>query len=137
VDTSIRFLITSNDVIHNWWVRDFGVKQDANPGFINDAWAKIEKIGTYRGQCAELCGKDHGFMPIVVDVVSKADYKKWVFKQKAAAAAAVASANKTWSKVDLMAKGKTIYNTNCALEVIKKRIEVSTGKTKRLSTSNK
>ena len=114
VDTSIRFLITSNDVIHNWWVRDFGVKQDANPGFINDAWAKIDKIGTYRGQCAELCGKDHGFMPIVVDVVSKADYKKWVVKQQAAKAAVVASATKTWSKADLMAKGETVYNANCA-----------------------
>ncbi|CAC9478455.1 Cytochrome c oxidase polypeptide II (EC 1.9.3.1) [uncultured Gammaproteobacteria bacterium] len=114
VDTSIRFLITSNDVIHNWWVRDFGVKQDANPGFINDAWAKIDKIGTYRGQCAELCGKNHGFMPIVVDVVSKADYKKWVSEQQAAAAAAIASANQIWSKADLMAKGKTIYNANCA-----------------------
>jgi len=95
-------------------MRDFGVKQDANPGFINDAWAKIDKIGTYRGQCAELCGKDHGFMPIVVDVVSKADYKKWVAKQKAAAQAEAASATKTWSKADLMAKGKTVYNTNCA-----------------------
>ncbi|WXU00538.1 MAG: hypothetical protein Ctma_1263 [Catillopecten margaritatus gill symbiont] len=114
VDTSIRFLITSNDVIHNWWVPDFGVKQDANPGFINDAWAKIDKIGTYRGQCAELCGKDHGFMPIVVDVVSKADYKKWVAEQQAAAKAAIASATQTWSKADLMAKGKAVYNTNCA-----------------------
>ena len=114
VDTSIRFLITSNDVIHNWWVPAFGVKQDANPGFINDAWAKIDKIGIYRGQCAELCGKDHGFMPIVVDVRSKADYAKWVSEQQAAAAAAVASATKTWSKDELMAQGESVYNTNCA-----------------------
>ena len=114
VDTSIRFLITSNDVIHNWWVPAFGVKQDANPGFINDAWAQIDEIGTYRGQCAELCGKDHGFMPIVVDVVSKADYAKWVAEQQAAAAAAVASATKTWSKDELMAQGEGVYNTNCA-----------------------
>lgn len=114
VDTSIRFLITSNDVIHNWWVPAFGVKQDANPGFINDAWAKIDEIGTYRGQCAELCGKDHGFMPIVVDVVSKADYAKWVAEQQAAAAAAAASATKTWSKDELMAQGEGVYNTNCA-----------------------
>ena len=114
VDTSIRFLITSNDVIHNWWVPAFGVKQDANPGFINDAWAKIDKIGIYRGQCAELCGKDHGFMPIVVDVVSKADYAKWVSEQQAAAAAAVASATKTWSKDELMVQGESVYNTNCA-----------------------
>jgi cytochrome c oxidase subunit 2 len=114
VDTSIRFLITSNDVIHNWWVPAFGVKQDANPGFINDAWAKIDEIGTYRGQCAELCGKDHGFMPIVVDVRSKADYAKWVSEQQAAAAAAVASATKTWSKDELMVQGESVYNTNCA-----------------------
>ena len=114
VDTAIRFLITSNDVIHNWWVPAFGVKQDANPGFINDAWAKIDKVGTYRGQCAELCGKDHGFMPIVVDVVSKEDYAKWVSEQQAAAQAAADSANKTWSKDELMALGKDVYNTNCA-----------------------
>jgi cytochrome c oxidase, subunit II len=114
VDTSIRFLITSNDVIHNWWVPDFGVKQDANPGFINDAWAQIDEIGTYRGQCAELCGKDHGFMPIVVDVVSKADYAKWVTNQQAIAKAAADSANKTWSKSELMAQGESVYNTNCA-----------------------
>lgn len=114
VDTSIRFLITSNDVIHNWWIPAFGVKQDANPGFINDAWAKVDKIGTYRGQCAELCGKDHGFMPIVVDVVSKADYAKWVAKEQAAAEAAATSATKTWLKADLMANGKNVYEANCA-----------------------
>ena len=114
VNTSVRFLITSNDVIHNWWMPAFGVKQDANPGFINDAWAKVDEIGTYRGQCAELCGKDHGFMPIVVDVVSKADYAKWVAKEQSAAAVAVASATKTWTKSELMAKGKNIYETNCA-----------------------
>lgn len=113
VDTSIRFLVTSNDVIHNWWVPDFGVKQDANPGFINDAWAKIDKIGTYRGQCAELCGKDHGFMPIVVDVVSKADYAAWVAKQQAEKAAVAASATKAWSQAELMTKGEAVYNTNC------------------------
>lgn len=114
VDTSIRFLITSNDVIHNWWIPAFGVKQDANPGFINDAWAKVDKIGTYRGQCAELCGKDHGFMPIVVDVVSKEDYAKWVAAEQANAAAAIASATKTWSKTELMTKGKSVYEANCA-----------------------
>ena len=114
VDTSVRFLITSNDVIHNWWVPAFGVKQDANPGFINDAWAQADVIGTYRGQCAELCGKDHGFMPIVVDVVSKADYAIWVAKEQAAAAAAVASATKTWTTSELMTKGKDVYETNCA-----------------------
>ena len=114
VDTAIRFLVTSSDVIHSWWVPAFGVKQDANPGFINDAWAKIDKIGTYRGQCAELCGKDHGFMPIVVDVVSKANYAKWVAKQQSAAAEVSASATKSWSKDELMAKGEAVYNTSCA-----------------------
>ncbi len=112
----IRFLITASDVIHNWWVPDFGVKQDANPGFINDAWVEIPvgNEGTYRGQCAELCGKDHGFMPIVVDVVTQAEYDKWVSEQQAAAKAAADSANKTWSKDELMAQGKSVYNTNCA-----------------------
>ncbi|WP_024792080.1 cytochrome c oxidase subunit II [Candidatus Ruthturnera calyptogenae] len=114
VDTSIRFLITSNDVIHNWWVPDFGVKQDANPGFINDAWAQIDEVGTYRGQCAELCGKDHGFMPIVVDVVSKLDYAKWVLKQQAAKAATLAKSNKTWREEELISLGQKVYNTNCS-----------------------
>ena len=114
VDTTIRFLITSNDVIHNWWVPAFAVKQDANPGFINDAWAKPTVIGTYRGQCAELCGKEHGFMPIVVDVVSKADYAAWVAEQQGAAAAAAEAATQQWSEDDLMAQGETLYNTNCA-----------------------
>ncbi|BBB23734.1 cytochrome c oxidase subunit II [Isorropodon fossajaponicum endosymbiont JTNG4] len=114
VDTSIRFLITSNDVIHSWWVPDFGVKQDANPGFINDAWVQIDEIGTYRGQCAELCGKDHGFMPIVVDVVSKADYAKWVLKQQAAKAATFAKSSKTWREEELISLGQKVYNTNCS-----------------------
>ncbi len=114
VNTRIRFLMTSADVIHNWWVPDFGVKQDANPGFINDAWAYIEKEGTYRGQCAELCGKDHGFMPIVVDVVSKAEYKQWVADKKAEAQAAAASGNREWTKEELMANGEKVYNANCA-----------------------
>jgi cytochrome c oxidase subunit 2 len=114
VDTTVRFLITSNDVIHNWWVPALAVKQDANPGFINDSWAKATEIGTYRGQCAELCGKDHGFMPIVVDVVSKADYAAWVAEQQGVAAAAAEAASQTWSEADLMAQGESVYNTNCA-----------------------
>jgi Heme/copper-type cytochrome/quinol oxidases, subunit 2 len=102
VDTTIRFLITSNDVIHNWWVPAFGLKQDANPGFINDAWAKPNIIGTYRGQCAELCGKGHGFMPIVVDVVSKADYAEWVESMQAEKVAELASATQVWTEADLV-----------------------------------
>lgn len=114
VDTAIRFLVTSHDVIHSWWIPSFGVKQDANPGFINDAWVKIDKIGTYRGQCVELCGKDHGFMPIVVDVVSKADYAKWVSKQQQAKAATLAKSQKTWSEEELISLGQKVYNTSCA-----------------------
>lgn len=90
VGKRVRLLITAADVIHSWWVPAFGVKQDAIPGFIRDTWFKADKIGTYRGQCAELCGKDHGFMPIVVKVVSEADYKAWVAKQKGGAQAAAA-----------------------------------------------
>ena len=82
VDTKVRVLITAGDVLHAWWVPAFGVKQDAIPGFVRDAWFKAEKIGIYRGQCAELCGKEHGFMPIVVEVKSKDDYAKWVDEQK-------------------------------------------------------
>jgi cytochrome c oxidase subunit II len=97
VDTKIRVLLTGNDVIHSWWVPDFAVKKDAIPGFINEAWFKADKIGHYTGQCTELCGRDHGFMPIAVDVVSKEDYAKWLAAQqeaaKAAAPAATTAAN--------------------------------------------
>lgn len=110
----IRFLVTSNDVIHSWWVPQLGVKQDAVPGFINDTWAQIDKPGTYRGQCAELCGKDHGFMPIVVIAKNEADYRTWVTEQKAAAQAEAASAGRDWTKADLMAKGEQVYNASCA-----------------------
>ncbi|WP_256775035.1 MULTISPECIES: cytochrome c oxidase subunit II [unclassified Stenotrophomonas] len=88
VDTKVRFVITSDDVIHAWWVPALGWKQDAIPGFINEAWTNIEKPGVYRGQCAELCGKDHGFMPIVVEAVSKEDFKKWLASRKPAPAPA-------------------------------------------------
>jgi cytochrome c oxidase subunit 2 len=97
VDAKVRLLLTGNDVIHSWWVPDFAVKKDAIPGFINEAWFKAEKIGHYTGQCTELCGRDHGFMPIAVDVVSKEDYAKWLAAQqeaaKAAAPAATTAAN--------------------------------------------
>jgi len=91
VDTKVRFVITSDDVIHAWWVPALGWKQDAIPGFINEAWTNIEKPGVYRGQCAELCGKDHGFMPIVVEAVSKEDFKKWLASRKPAPAPAPAA----------------------------------------------
>ena len=92
VDTKVRLLLTGNDVIHSWWVPDFAVKKDAIPGFINEAWFKAEKIGRYTGQCAELCGRDHGFMPIVVNVVSKEDFAKWLAAQQDAAKAATTTA---------------------------------------------
>lgn len=80
VDTKIRFLLTANDVLHAWWVPDLAIKKDAVPGFVREMWTKIDEPGIYRGQCAELCGRDHGFMPVVVEAVSKADYAKWVAK---------------------------------------------------------
>ncbi len=113
VNKKIRLLFTSNDVIHSWWVPAFAVKKDAIPGYINESWFKTDKIGTYRGQCAELCGTNHGFMPIVVDVVSEADYATWVADQKEGAAAAAASSSRTWTKAELMEHGKTVYTTSC------------------------
>jgi cytochrome c oxidase subunit 2 len=114
VGKRIRLLITANDVIHAWWVPAFSVKQDAIPGFIRDSWFKADKIGTYRGQCAELCGKDHGFMPIVVNVVSEEDYKAWVAKKKGGAQLAAADNTKTFSTAELVERGEKVYQGNCA-----------------------
>ena len=114
VDTKVRVLITAGDVIHSWWVPAFGVKQDAIPGFVRDTWFKAEKAGIYRGQCAELCGKEHGFMPIVVEVKSKDDYAKWVAEQKKKVAAAADDPNKVWTEADLVARGEKVYAANCA-----------------------
>ncbi len=85
VGKKIRFITTSNDVIHSWWVPAFGVKRDAVPGFLREFWAKVDTVGTYRGQCSELCGKEHGFMPVVVNVVPEADFKTWLAARKSAA----------------------------------------------------
>lgn len=114
VGKKVRLLITANDVIHAWWVPALGVKRDAIPGYVNESWFKAEKEGVYRGQCAELCGKDHGFMPIVVEVVSEADYKSWIDQQKGAASAADADAGKTFTMEELMKRGEGVYNANCA-----------------------
>ena len=114
VGKKVRFLMTSNDVIHSWWIPDFAVKKDAIPGYINEAWTNVPKVGVYRGQCAELCGKDHGFMPIVVEVKSEADYAAWVAEKKGAAMAAAAGDSKVWSQDELMAKGEQVYNASCA-----------------------
>lgn len=81
VDTKVRLLLTANDVLHSWWVPDFAIKKDAIPGFINTMWTKVNETGTYRGQCTELCGRDHGFMPVVVEVVEKAEFNQWLAAQ--------------------------------------------------------
>jgi cytochrome c oxidase subunit 2 len=109
VGKKVRLLVTANDVLHAWWMPAFGVKKDAIPGFINEMWTKVDEPGTYRGQCAELCGKDHGFMPIVVNAVSEDEFNKWVVAQKEKTAAAQAAVGKTWTKDELMARGKTVY----------------------------
>jgi cytochrome c oxidase subunit 2 len=114
INKKIRFLFHSDDVIHAWWVPEFAVKQDVIPGFINDSWAIIEEPGIYRGQCAELCGKDHGYMPIVVEAVTQGEYQQWLSDKKAEAATMAASADKEWSMQDLLAQGEKIYNGNCA-----------------------
>jgi cytochrome c oxidase subunit 2 len=114
VGKKVRFLFHSNDVIHAWWVPALAVKQDAVPGFINDSWALIEEPGIYRGQCAELCGKEHGFMPIVVNAVSEPEYKEWLAAKKVEAAEAASSADREWSQEDLMARGETVYQANCS-----------------------
>ncbi len=110
----VRLLITARDVIHAWWVPALGVKRDAIPGYVNESWFYAEDVGTYRGQCAELCGKDHGFMPIVVNVVSQADYDAWVQKQKSAASASASEDTMTFSKDEMLARGKAVYEKTCA-----------------------
>lgn len=114
VNTKIRFLFTAADVIHSWWVPDLGWKKDTIPGFVNEAWTSVEKAGTYRGQCTELCGKDHGFMPIVVIAMEKEDYDEWVIEQKGLAVAEASAADKEWTADELVAKGETVYANNCA-----------------------
>ncbi len=109
----VRVLLTANDVLHAWWVPALGVKQDAIPGYIRDVWFNIEKPGTYRGQCAELCGKDHGFMPIVVEALEPEKYAQWVAEQKTKLAAVAVDVNKEFSADELKAKGEAVYNANC------------------------
>lgn len=113
VNKKIRIVTTANDVIHAWGVPAFGVKQDAIPGFVRDTWFKAEKIGTYRGNCYELCGKEHAFMPIVVHVVSDEDYAAWVDGQMKAMAANGDDPNKTWTVAELAVRGEKVYAANC------------------------
>jgi cytochrome c oxidase subunit 2 len=113
VGKKIRILTTAADVIHSWWVPSFGAKQDAIPGFIRDLWFRPETTGTFRSQCVELCGKEHGFMPIVVKVVSAEEYTKWSGEQLKLAAAAADDPGKTWELPALVARGEKIYAANC------------------------
>ena len=113
VDKKVRVITTANDVIHAWMVPAFGVKQDAIPGFVRDTWFRAEKIGDYYGQCAELCGKEHAYMPIHVKVVSAEDYTAWVNEQKKAMAALADDPAKVWTQADLVKRGSTVYASNC------------------------
>jgi cytochrome c oxidase subunit 2 len=111
VKTKIRFLFTAADVIHSWWVPDLGWKKDANPGFVNDAWTSVDKPGVYRGQCTELCGRDHGFMPIVVIAMEKEQYDAWV-KAELEKQNALPDLSKQ-TRASLLLKGESVYLTNC------------------------
>ena len=114
----VRFLTTADDVIHSWWIPDFAVKQDAIPGFINEAWTRVNAPGLYRGQCAEFCGKDHAFMPIVVEVQEEADFDQWLEDQRLAielaSGQAVADRARTWAMAELMEIGEQVYVEHCA-----------------------
>ena len=110
----VRFLVTSEDVIHAWWVPDFGIKRDAVPGILNELWTIVDEPGIYRGQCAELCGKDHGFMPVVVEVLPEAEYDAWYASEVASAAARRENLSKTFTHEELMAEGEQVYGTFCA-----------------------
>jgi len=113
VGQKVRVVLTAADVIHSWMVPEFGVKQDAIPGFLRDTWFRADKVGEYRGQCAELCGKDHAFMPIVVKVVSQEDYAAWAGEQKKLLAAAADDPTKEWEEAELVARGEKVYGANC------------------------
>ena len=110
----VRFLITGNDVIHSWWVPDFGVKRDAVPGLFTAAWAKTDVPGTYVGECTELCGLGHAFMPVVVEVKEEAEYNEWLAGKKAEAAEYASTIGKEWSFDELMVRGEDVYNRSCA-----------------------
>ena len=113
VGKKVRLVITAADVLHAWWVPSLAAKQDAIPGFVRDTWFKAEREGTYRGQCAELCGKEHGFMPIVVNVLSAEKYAAWVNERKQAMAASAEDPNKTWTLDELKARGEKVFAQNC------------------------
>jgi cytochrome c oxidase subunit 2 len=113
VGRKVRILLTSTDVIHSWWVPQFGVKRDAIPGFLRETWVRIERPGTYRGQCSELCGKGHAFMPIVVQALPEPQYRQWLTREKARLAAVAASAGRVWAREELVKKGQEVYEKVC------------------------
>jgi cytochrome c oxidase subunit 2 len=114
VNKKVRIITTANDVIHSFMVPAFGIKQDAIPGFVRDTWFRAEKVGDYYGQCVELCGKEHAYMPIHVKVVSEADYSTWVQAQLKEMQAKADDPNKVWTEADLIARGEKVYAANCA-----------------------
>ncbi|MFN2360439.1 MAG: cytochrome c oxidase subunit II [Marinobacter sp.] len=114
VGAKVRLLVTANDVIHSWWVPAFGVKKDAIPGFINETWTRVDEPGIYRGQCTELCGKDHGFMPVVVEALPQDEYDEWVAEQKEAAEKERELTEKDWTLDELMERGEKAYASACA-----------------------
>lgn len=113
VNKKVRFLLTSADVIHSWWVPEFAVKKDAVPGFTTESWVNVQEIGTYRGQCTELCGQDHGFMPVVVEVVEQAEFDAWYAQKQEEAAAIAELTSQDWTQEQLIAQGETVYGTFC------------------------
>ena len=115
IGKKVRVLITADDVLHSWWVPAFGVKQDAIPGFVRDSWFTADHEGVFRGQCAELCGKEHGFMPIVVEVLSEPKYAAWVAQQKDKAKALADDPAKVWDMAGLMARGEKVFLANCSV----------------------
>ncbi len=112
-NTKVRLLFTSNDVIHSWWVPAFGLKKDTIPGYINEGWINVPEPGVYRGKCAELCGTNHGFMPVVVEAKSRKEYLAWLEGQKLAAADVAESAARIWTRADLISHGEKVYATSC------------------------
>lgn len=114
VNRKVRFLLTSDDVIHSWWVPDLAVKQDAIPGFVNENWVRINEPGIYRGQCAELCGIDHGFMPIVVEAMEEEAFDTWMEERKAAAEQEAMGVGREWEFAELMERGESVYGSICA-----------------------
>ncbi|MBD8575292.1 cytochrome c oxidase subunit II [Pseudomonas syringae] len=114
VGEKIRFLVTGADVIHSWWVPAFAVKRDAIPGFVNEAWTRIDTPGIYRGQCTELCGKDHGFMPVVVEARPQAEYQVWLNERKQESARLKELTSREWTREELIAQGEKVYRSTCA-----------------------